>query len=268
MRLKRGSTIVGVLIIVSSIALYILQCLFLFKLNILDVIRIVSLILFISAILFMGYCIVLCINYYSPSQKKIRKEFKLFFDSIKDNFVEFQRYCIAIMNKNNIDLLFFYFHSYMSYEDVEKKYYENDESSFLKLCKNIERENRSAYRGKVKSIFNKKDLPKFYGYIKDYERGYLVDYDYSSLILSIISFIISLSSYVKFPLKPTLHIIYIPIVIVVLGILFCYVDFLRKSFKTKNVDITKCDAYNELVDTYKAFCGEEVEKKILYWYKR
>ena len=87
MRLKRGSTIVGVLIIVSSIALYILQCLFLFKLNILDVIRIVSLILFISAILFMGYCIVLCINYYSPSQKKIRKEFKLFFDSINDNFV-------------------------------------------------------------------------------------------------------------------------------------------------------------------------------------
>lgn len=159
-----------------------------------------------------------------------------------------------------------YFGEIISEEEILKAYIANDEAFFLKLCKKVGFNDRSNIRSSVKTIFEEKGLPKNCDYFTYYKSGYYVNVDNNlSIGLSIVSFLITVYSSLNLLNILKSPKVCIPIcVILVLGITWTIVEFLLKRRNTRNLPITECKDYNELVDAYKAFCGEEVEKKILY----
>lgn len=264
MKLKKGSTVATIVALIFAITLFVAQYIFLFKVDTKEAINFVILVAcVILALYLLGYLISLCDT---PYQKRLRFGFQMFFDERKDKLEDFQKYCIEKRENEDIQLLFVYFDKIKSKEEILKAYIANDEAFFLKLCKKVGFNDRSNIRSSVKTIFEEKGLPKNCDYFTYYKSGYYVNVDNNlSIGLSIVSFLITVYSSLNLLNILKSPKVYIPIgVIAVSGILMISVEFLLKRRNTRNLPITKCDAYNELVDAYKAFCGEGVEKKILY----
>ena len=253
-----------VFLLILTIVLFVLQFIFIYKVDMKDTLNLVF--LFVCTIIAL-YLFDYLIGFFdTPYQKRLRYGFQLFFDERKDNLVEFQKYCIEKKEKENIQLLIGIFDSFIDKEEILKAYNNNAKSVFLSLCKKVEYPYRSKYRRAVKEIFESKGLPKFYDLFIHYKSGYLVNCDNNlNIVLSIVSFILTLFS--SFNLFRTIKSPYVYITIGVmaaLGSIWTMFDYLSKRRDTNSLPITECNDYNELVDTYKAFCGEEVEKKILY----
>lgn len=264
MKLKKGSTVATIVALIFAITLFVAQYIFLFKVDTKEAINIVILFACVILALFLfGYLINLCDT---PYQKRLRFGFQMFFDERKDKLEDFQKYCIEKRENEDIQLLVGYFGEIISKEEILKAYIANDEVFFLKLCKKVELNVRSNTRRSVKNIFEEKGLPKNCDYFTYYKSGYYVNVDNNlSIGLSIVSFLITVYSSLNLLNILKSPKVCIPIcVILVLGITWTIVEFLLKRRNTRNLPITECKDYNELVDAYKAFCGEEVEKKILY----
>ncbi len=286
--MKTGSIKKTLLVILVSIIIYVLQCTFLFKLNNQDILKLGIIMILLVFSFFLIEYLISYFNYHSPYKKRLRCALQLFFDEKKDNLVEFQKYCIKLQHEKNIAKLISIFKEKMSHEEIIDKYYKNDESSFLDLCKKTESKKtidnrktesekdkeankeefktRLQNRKNVKNIFNNKDLPCFYAYFNNYRSGYYINcYNNISLILAVISLLLSLATSIDLSLKAKSREVYITLgIMIVMWVIWTIAECISEWRETRTKNVTKCDAYNELVDAYKAFCGEEVEKKILY----
>lgn len=160
-----------------------------------------------------------------------------------------------MQNKKNIEQLTSLFYKELSKEEIEKEYYDNKESLFLKLCSKNKFNIRFKYKKTIKDIFNKKDLPIFYDYFKYYKNGAFVsNYNYLSLIITIVSFILTMFSSFHFSIKENLLYFFIYIGIVVIGgILITLYEYHIELRKTRNAPVTKNKDYNKIIETYNSF---------------
>lgn len=285
--MKTGSIKKTVLVILVSIIIYVLQCAFLFKLNNQDILKLGIIMIILVFSFFLIEYLISYFNYHSPYKKRLRCALQLFFDERKDNLVEFQKYCIKIQHEKNIAKLISMFKEKMSHEEIIDKYYKNDESSFLDLCKktesqktidngktesqkdkdtNKEFKTRLQNRKKVKNIFKNKDIPCFYAYFNNYRSGYYINCDNNvGLVLAVVSLLVSFVTSIDLSLKAKSREIYITLgIMIVIWVIWTIAECISEWRETRTKYVTECKGYNELVDAYKAFCGEEVEKKILY----
>ncbi len=275
-------------VIIASIIIYVLQCKLLFKLDNQDILKLGIIMIFLVASFFLIEYLTSYFTYNSPYKKRLRCALQLFFDERKDNLVEFQKHCIKLQHEKNIAKLISMFEGKMSHEEIIDKYYKNDESSFLDLCKKTESQKtidngkteskkdkeankekfktRLQNRKDVKNIFKNKDLPCFYTYFNKYMSGYYINcYNNISLALAVVSLLVSLVTSINLSLKARSHEIYITIgIMIVIWVIWTIVEYISEWRETRTKYVTECKEYNELVDAYKAFCGEEVEKEIRY----
>ena len=131
---------------------------------------------------------------------------------------------------------------------------------------NKEFKTRLQNRKKVKNIFKNKDLPCFYTYFNNYMSGYYINcYNNISLVLAVISLLVSFVTSIDLSLKAKSREVYITLgIMIVIWVIWTIAECISEWRETRTKYVTECKGYNELVDAYKAFCGEEVEKKILY----
>lgn len=265
-------------VIIASIIIYVLQCKLLFKLDNQDILKLGIIMIILVFSFFLIEYLISYFNYHSPYKKRLRCALQLFFDERKDNLVEFQKYCIDEQNKANINELISMFGKAIGdNEKIKEMYYNNKEDTFLDLCKKTESKKdketnkeefktRLQKRKKVKSIFKKKDLPCFYTYFNNYMSGYYINcYNNISLALAVVSLLVSLVTSINLSLKARSHEIYITIgIMIVIWVIWTIVEYISEWRETRTKYVTECKEYNELVDAYKAFCGEEVEKEIRY----
>ena len=296
--MKTGSIIKTLLVILVSIIIYVLQCAFLFKLDNQDILKLGIIMVILVFSFFLIEYLISYFNYHSPYKKRLRCALQLFFDERKDNLVEFQKHCIKLQHEKNIAKLISMFKGKMSHEEIIDKYYKNDESSFLDLCKKTESQKtidngktesqktidngktesqkdkdtnkkfktRLQNRKNVKNIFKNKDLPCFYAYFNNYMSGYYINcYNNISLVLAVISLLVSFVTSIDLSLKAKSREVYITLgIMIVIWVIWTIAECILEWRETRTKYVTECKGYNELVDAYKAFCGEEVEKKILY----
>lgn len=286
--MKTGSIIKTLLVILVSIIIYVLQCAFLFKLNNQDILKLGIIMIILVFSFFLIEYLISYFNYHSPYQKRLRCALQLFFDERKDNLVEFQKYCINEQNKANINELISMFGKAIGdNERIKEMYYNNEEDSFLDLCKKTESQKtidngktesqknkdtnkkfktRLQNRKDVKNIFKDKDLPCFYAYFNNYMSGYYINcYNNISLVLAVISLLVSFVTSIDLSLKAKSREVYITLgIMIVIWVIWTIAECISEWRETRTKYVTECKGYNELVDAYKAFCGEEVEKKILY----
>lgn len=286
--MKTGSIKKTLLVILVSIIIYVLQCALLFKLDNQDILKLGIIMIFLVASFFLIEYLTSYFTYNSPYKKRLRCALQLFFDERKDNLVEFQKHCIKLQHEKNIAKLISMFKGKMSHEEIIDKYYKNDESSFLDLCKKTESKKnidnrkteskkdkesnkeefktRLQNRKDVKNIFKDKDLPCFYAYFNNYMSGYYINcYNNISLVLAVISLLVSFVTSIDLSLKAKSREVYITLgIMIVIWVIWTIAECISEWRETRTKYVTECKGYNELVDTYKAFCGEEVEKKILY----
>lgn len=276
-----------VIVIIASIIIYVLQCALLFKLDNQNILKLGIIMIFLVASFFLIEYLISYFNYNSPYKKRLRCALQLFFDERKDNLVEFQKHCIKLQHEKNIAKLISMFEGKMSHEEIIDKYYKNDESSFLDLCKKTESQKtidngktesqkdkdtnkkfktRLQNRKKVKNIFKNKDLPCFYTYFNYYMSGFYINcYNNISLVLAVVSLLVSLVTSIDLSLKAKSREVYITLgIMIVIWVIWTIAECISEWRETRTKYVTDCKGYNELVDAYKAFCGEEVEKKILY----
>lgn len=276
-----------VIVIIASIIIYVLQCALLFKLDNQDILKLGTIMIILVVSFFLIEYLISYFNYHSPYKKRLRCALQLFFDERKDNLVEFQKYCIKIQHEKNIAKLISMFQKKISHEEIIDKYYKNDESSFLDLCKktesqktidngktesqkdkdtNKEFKTRLQNRKKVKNIFKNKDLPCFYTYFNDYMSGFYINcYNNISLVLAVVSLLVSFVTSIDLSLKAKSREVYITLgIMILMWVIWTIAECISEWRETRTKYVTECKDYNELVDAYKAFCGEEVEKKILY----
>ena len=276
-----------VIVIIASIIIYVLQCALLFKLDNQDILKLGTIMIILVVSFFLIEYLISYFNYHSPYKKRLRCALQLFFDERKDNLVEFQKYCIKIQHEKNIAKLISMFQKKVSHEEIIDKYYKNDESSFLDLCKktesqktidngktesqkdkdtNKEFKTRLQNRKKVKNIFKNKDLPCFYTYFNDYMSGFYINcYNNISLVLAVVSLLVSFVTSIDLSLKAKSREVYITLgIMILMWVIWTIAECISEWRETRTKYVTECKDYNELVDAYKAFCGEEVEKKILY----
>ena len=276
-----------VIVIIASIIIYVLQCALLFKLDNQDILKLGTIMIILVVSFFLIEYLISYFNYHSPYKKRLRCALQLFFDERKDNLVEFQKYCIKIQHEKNIAKLISMFQKKISHEEIIDKYYKNDESSFLDLCKktesqktidngktesqkdkdtNKEFKTRLQHRKKVKNIFKNKDLPCFYTYFNDYMSGFYINcYNNISLVLAVVSLLVSFVTSIDLSLKAKSREVYITLgIMILMWVIWTIAECISEWRETRTKYVTECKDYNELVDAYKAFCGEEVEKKILY----
>lgn len=274
-------------IILVFIVFYVLQCALLFKLDNQDILKLGIIMIFLIASFFLIEYLTSYFTYNSPYKKRLRCALQLFFDERKDNLVEFQKHCIKLQHEKNIAKLISMFEGKMSHEEIIDKYYKNDESSFLDLCKKTESQktidngktesqkdketnkkfkSRLQNRKDVKNIFKDKDLPCFYAYFNNYMSGYYINcYNNISLVLAVISLLVSFVTSIDLSLKAKSREVYITLgIMIVIWVIWTIAECISEWRETRTKYVTECKGYNELVDAYKAFCGEEVEKKILY----
>lgn len=276
--MKTGSIKKTLLVILVSIIIYVLQCAFLFKLNNQDILKLGIIMIILVFSFFLIEYLISYFNYHSPYQKRLRCALQLFFDERKDNLVEFQKYCINEQNKANINELISMFGKAIGdNERIKEMYYNNKEDSFLDLCKKTESKKdkeankeefktRLQNRKKVKNIFKNKDLPCFYAYFNNYRSGYYINCDNNvGLVLAVVSLLVSFVTSIDLSLKAKSREVYITLFIMIaIWAIWTMIENISEWRETKTKSVSECNDYNELVDTYKAFCGEEVEKKILY----
>lgn len=276
-----------VIVIIASIIIYVLQCALLFKLDNQDILKLGTIMIILVVSFFLIEYLISYFNYHSPYKKRLRCALQLFFDERKDNLVEFQKYCIKIQHEKNIAKLISMFQKKISHEEIIDKYYKNDEYSFLDLCKktesqktidngktesqkdkdtNKEFKTRLQNRKKVKNIFKNKDLPCFYTYFNDYMSGFYINcYNNISLVLAVVSLLVSFVTSIDLSLKAKSREVYITLgIMILMWVIWTIAECISEWRETRTKYVTECKDYNELVDAYKAFCGEEVEKKILY----
>lgn len=275
-------------IILVFIIFYVLQCALLFKLDNQDILKLGIIMIILVFSFFLIEYLISYFNYHSPYQKRLRCALQLFFDERKDNLVEFQKHCINEQNKANINELISMFGKAIGdNERIKEMYYNNKEDSFLDLCKktesqktidngktesqkdkdtNKEFKTRLQNRKKVKNIFKNKDLPCFYTYFNNYMSGYYINcYNNISLVLAVISLLVSFVTSIDLSLKAKSREVYITLgIMIVIWVIWTIAECISEWRETRTKYVTECKGYNELVDAYKAFCGEEVEKKILY----
>lgn len=289
--MKTGSIKKTLLVIVVSIIIYVLQCAFLFKLNNQDILKLGIIMIILVFSFFLIEYLISYFNYHSPYQKRLRCALQLFFDERKDNLVEFQKYCIKIQHEKNIAKLISMFEEKMSHEEIIDKYYKNDESSFLDLCKktesqktidngktesqkdkdtNKEFKTRLQNRKKVKNIFKNKDLPCFYAYFNNYMSGYYINcYNNISLVLAVISLLVSFVTSIDLSLKAKSREVYITLgIMIVIWVILTIAECISEWRETRTKSVSECKGYNKLVDTYNAFCVENMNKKNRYNYKK
>lgn len=286
--MKTGSIKKTLLVIVVSIIIYVLQCAFLFKLNNQDILKLGTIMIILVVSFFLIEYLISYFNYHSPYKKRLRCALQLFFDERKDNLVEFQKHCINEQNKANINELISMFGKAIGdNERIKEMYYNNKEDSFLDLCKktesqktidngktesqkgkntNKEFKTRLQNRKKVKNIFKNKDLPCFYTYFNKYMSGFYINcYNNISLVLAVVSLLVSFVTSIDLSLKAKSREVYITLFIMIaIWAIWTMIENISEWRETRTKYVTECNDYNELVDAYKAFCGEEVEKKILY----
>lgn len=275
-------------IILVFIIFYVLQCALLFKLDNQDILKLGIIMIFLVASFFLIEYLTSYFTYNSPYKKRLRCALQLFFDERKDNLVEFQKYCINEQNKANINELISMFGKAIGdNERIKEMYYNNEEDSFLDLCKKTESQKtidngktesqknkdtnkkfktRLQNRKDVKNIFKDKDLPCFYAYFNNYMSGYYINcYNNISLVLAVISLLVSFVTSIDLSLKAKSREVYITLgIMIVIWVIWTIAECISEWRETRTKYVTECKGYNELVDAYKAFCGEEVEKKILY----
>lgn len=297
--MKTGSIKKTLLVILASIIIYVLQCAFLFKLNNQDILKLGIIMIILVFSFFLIEYLISYFNYHSPYKKRLRCALQLFFDERKDNLVEFQKHCINEQNKANINELISMFGKAIGdNERIKEMYYNNEEDSFLDLCKktesqktidngkaepqntidngktesqkdkdtNKEFKTRLQNRKKVKNIFKNKDLPCFYTYFNNYMSGYYINcYNNISLFLAVVSLLVSFVTSIDLSLKAKSREVYITLFIMIaIWAIWTMIENISEWRETKTKSVSECNDYNELVDTYKAFCGEEVEKEIRY----
>lgn len=286
--MKTGSIIKTLLVILVSIIIYVLQCAFLFKLDNQDILKLGIIMVILVVSFFLIEYLISYFNYHSPYKKRLRCALQLFFDERKNNLVDFQKHCIDEQNKANINELISMFGKAIGdNERIKEMYYNNKEDSFLDLCKktesqktidngktesqkdkntNKEFKTRLQNRKKVKNIFKNKDLPCFYTYFNNYMSGYYINcYNNISLVLAVISLLVSFVTSIDLSLKAKSREVYITLgIMIVIWVIWTIAECISEWRETRTKYVTECKGYNELVDAYKAFCGEEVEKKILY----
>lgn len=285
--MKTGSIKKTLLVILVSIIIYVLQCALLFKLDNQDILKLGTIMIILVVSFFLIEYLISYFNYHSPYKKRLRCALQLFFDERKDNLVEFQKYCIKIQHEKNIAKLISMFQKKISHEEIIDKYYKNDESSFLDLCKktesqktidngktesqkdkdtNKEFKTRLQNRKKVKNIFKNKDLPCFYTYFNDYMSGFYINcYNNISLVLAVVSLLVSFVTSIDLSLKAKSREVYITLgIMILMWVIWTIAECISEWRETRTKSVSECKGYNKLVDAYKAFCGEEVEKKILY----
>lgn len=286
--MKTGSIKKTLFVILVSIIIYVLQCAFLFKLNNQDILKLGTIMIILVVSFFLIEYLISYFNYHSPYKKRLRCALQLFFDERKDNLVELQKHCINEQNKANINELISMFGKAIGdNERIKEMYYNNKEDSFLDLCKktesqktidngktesqkgkdtNKEFKTRLQNRKKVKNIFKNKDLPCFYTYFNKYMSGYYINcYNNISLVLAVVSLLVSFVTSIDLSLKAKSREVYITLFIMIaIWAIWTMIENISEWRETRTKYVTECKDYNELVDAYKAFCGEEVEKKILY----
>ena len=300
--MKTGSIKKTVLVILVSIIIYVLQCAFLFKLNNQDILKLGIIMIILVFSFFLIEYLISYFNYHSPYKKRLRCALQLFFDERKDNLVEFQKYCIKIQHEKNIAKLISMFQKKISHEEIIDKYYKNDESSFLDLCKktesqktidngktesqktidngktesqkdkdtNKEFKTRLQNRKKVKNIFKNKDLPCFYTYFNDYMSGFYINcYNNISLVLAVVSLLVSFVTSIDLSLKAKSREVYITLgIMILMWVIWTIAECISEWRETRTKSVSECKGYNKLVDTYNAFCVENVNKKNRYNYKK
>lgn len=286
--MKTGSIKKMVIVIIASIIIYVLQCALLFKLDNQDILKLGTIMIVLVVSFILIEYLISYFNYNSPYKKRLRCALQLFFDERKDNLVEFQKHCINEQNKANINELISMFGKAIGdNERIKEMYYNNKEDSFLDLCKktesqktidngktesqkgkdtNKEFKTRLQNRKKVKNIFKNKDLPCFYTYFNKYMSGFYINcYNNISLVLAVVSLLVSLVTSIDLSLKAKSREVYITLgIMIVIWVIWTIAECISEWRETRTKYVTECQGYNELVDAYKAFCGEEVEKKILY----
>lgn len=276
--MKTGSIKKTLLVILVSIIIYVLQCAFLFKLNNQDILKLGIIMIILVFSFFLIEYLISYFNYHSPYQKRLRCALQLFFDERKDNLVEFQKHCINEQNKANINELISMFGKAIGdNERIKEMYYNNEEDSFLDLCKKTESKKdkeankeefktRLQNRKKVKNIFKNKDLPCFYTYFNKYMSGFYINcYNNISLVLAVVSLLVSFVASIDLSLKAKSREVYITLgIMIVMWVIWTMAECISEWRETRTKSVSECKGYNELVDAYKAFCGEEVEKQIRY----
>lgn len=215
-----------------------------------------------------------------------------FFDERKDKLVDFQKYCIKLQHEKNIAKLISMFQKKISHEEIIDKYYKNDESSFLDLCKKTESKKtidnrktesekdkeankeefktRLQNRKNVKNIFKNKDLPCFYTYFNKYMSGFYINcYNNISLVLAVVSLLVSFVTSIDLLLKAKSREVYITLgIMIVMWVIWTIAECISEWRETRTKSVSECKGYNKLVDTYNAFCVENVNKKNRYNYKK
>lgn len=269
-----------VIVIIASIIIYVLQCALLFKLDNQDILKLGTIMIILVVSFFLIEYLISYFNYHSPYKKRLRCALQLFFDERKDNLVEFQKYCIKIQHEKNIAKLISMFQKKISHEEIIDKYYKNDESSFLDLCKktesqkdkdtNKEFKTRLQNRKKVKNIFKNKDLPCFYTYFNDYMSGFYINcYNNISLVLAVVSLLVSFVTSIDLSLKAKSREVYITLgIMILMWVIWTIAECISEWRETRTKSVSECKGYNKLVDTYNAFCVENVNKKNRYNYKK
>lgn len=280
--MKTGSIKKTLLVILVSIIIYVLQCAFLFKLNNQDILKLGIIMIILVFSFFLIEYLTSYFNYHSPYNKRLRCALQLFFDERKDNLVEFQKYCINEQNKANINELISMFGKAIGdNERIKEMYYNNEEDSFLDLCKKTESKKdkeankeefktRLQNRKQVKNIFKNKDLPCFYTYFNKYMSGYYINcYNNISLILAVVSLLASFVTSIDLSLKAKSREVYITLgIMIVMWVIWTIAECISEWRETRTKSVSECKGYNKLVDTYNAFCVENVNKKNRYNYKK
>lgn len=94
---------------------------------------------------------------------------------------------------------------------------------------------------------------------------YINCYNNISLVLAVVSLLVSFVTSIDLSLKAKSREVYITLFIMIaIWAIWTMIENISEWRETRTKYVTECNDYNELVDAYKAFCGEEVEKKILY----
>lgn len=92
-----------VFLLILTIVLFVLQFIFIYKVDMKDTLNLVF--LFVCTIIAL-YLFDYLIGFFdTPYQKRLRYGFQLFFDERKDNLVEFQKYCIEKKKRKTYNYL-------------------------------------------------------------------------------------------------------------------------------------------------------------------